>query len=128
MKLSDIERGSQRGIEVSAKIFPYVLKMLTNKEVNELRKSGTATISEVLSAMIANEQDAALKMYAAINGVDYEEYKNSVSAGDMLNNMFETLTDDDLMILFGLRERKTEKASSTPATENTGANGKAKKQ
>lgn len=128
MKLSDIERGSQRGIDVSAKIFPYVLKMLANKEVNELRKSGEATVSEVLSAMIANETEAAVKMYAAINGVDYDTYKNDITAADMLNNMFETLADDDLMVLFGLRAQKTEEAPSTPPTESIGAKDKGKKQ
>lgn len=125
MKLSDYE--GAEAIKIAALLIPAIAKLTTNAEVLKLRQTGKATVTKVFQAMVLNEPEAAMEMYAIINGKDVEEFKKTVDAADMLSYMFDTFSDDSLMVLFGLRERKTVSLNSTPATASTKATGAKKK-
>lgn len=119
MKLSEFT--GVKGVEIAARVMNPIFTLTANEKVREVRAQEGVTIDKVLSAMVMNEPDAAIELYAILNEKDVNEYKETCTAASILNDLFVTFTDDDLMVLFGLRAQKTEKASSTLAMESTEA-------
>ena len=122
MKLSEFK--GKKGVEIAAKVMKPIFKLTTNEEIRKLRQKKGVTIDEVLTGMVMNEPDAAMELYAILNEKDIEEYKKTCTAATILEDIFLTFTDEDLMVLFGLRARTLETASSGSATGNTGAKKK----
>ena len=126
MKLSDFKGAD--GVKAAARLIDPVMKIVSNESVRKMRKDRERngnekplTVMELVSAMIENEPEAAMEMYAILNDVDTDEYKKSCTAATVVDDIFGMIADDDLMSLFGLRAKKTEKTSSSSASENTEA-------
>ena len=115
-------------ISVTTKVLPYVLKMTACKAAGEARTKENATVADVINAMVEHETDAAIALFAFLNEMTVEEYKASATVATMMHDIFDLYADNDLMELFGLRIRRTEKEPSVSATESTKANEKNKKQ
>lgn len=121
MKLSEFT--GKKGVEIAAKVMKPIFKLTANDEIRKLRQKKGVTVDEVLTGMVLNEPDAAMELYAILNEKDIEEYKNTCTAATILEDIFLTFADEDLMVLFGLRVRTTD-TSSGSATENIKATEK----
>lgn len=120
MKLSEFT--GEKGIKIASMAMKPIFTLTTNEEIKKLRKQKDMTIAELLTKMIEYEPDAAIELYAILNEQDVEEYKKNCNAATMLDNIFKTFADEDLMVLFGLRVRETQTSSGLPT-----ASTKAKK-
>jgi hypothetical protein len=115
-------------ISITTKVLPYVLKMTSCKAAGEARTQENATVADVIDAMVEHETDAAIALFAFLNEMPVEEYKRTATVATMMHDIFDLYADNDLMELFGLRVRRTQKEPSASATEITKASEKDKKQ
>lgn len=109
MKLSEFK--GEKGVEIAAKVMKPIFKLTANEEIRKLRQKKGVTIDEILTGMVLNEPQAAMELYAILNEKDVEEYKQTCTAATILEDIFLTFADEDLMVLFGLRVRTTDTSS-----------------
>ena len=122
MRLSETKGFEQSRKKATALLEP-IITMQKNPKVRELREKGISFYGYIC-AMIDNEPDATAKAFAIINDRDEKEFRENCTTTDITNTISEIITDDDLAVLFGLREKKTEKTSTSSRSGTTGAKKK----
>lgn len=122
MKLADFK--GEKGIAIAARIMRPIAMIVNNPKVKELHEQKGVTVLDMVGAMVENEPEQAMELFAILNEKDVEEYKANSTAANLLEDLYSMFADDDLMSLFGLRAKKTEKTPSSSATGNTKAKKK----
>lgn len=112
MRLSEFK--DEQGIEVVAKLLVPIGKIAANAK-NAPKKDGT--MLEFASAMLQNSPREVMEMLAILDGKDPASYH--CNAGTVLVDVFNMLSDPELMMLFGLQRQNP--ASSGSASETTEA-------
>lgn len=112
MKLSEFR--DEKGIEVVARLLVPIANIAKNKDVAAAKGK---SMLEFASAMLQNSKRDVMDMLAILNDTDPAEYH--CSAASVLADVFNMLTDTELMQLFGLQSKTA--ASSGSASESTEA-------
>lgn len=118
MRLSEFK--DEKGVEVVARLLVPISKIGSNPQNAAAKKAATengGTMLDFASAMLQNSPRDVMDMLAILDGKDPENY--SCSAASVLMDIFNMISDPELMALFGL-QRQTP-ASSGSASETTEA-------
>lgn len=120
MRLSEFK--DEKGIEVVAKLLVPISKIAQNQNNAKAKakaKEG-GTLLDFASAMLQNNPKEVMDMLAILDDKDPSEYH--CSAATVLVDVFNMLSDPELLQLFGFQSKTP--ASSGSASENTEAPGK----
>lgn len=112
MRLSDFK--DEKGVEIIAKLLVPIKNIASNPKNAEARKEGDWAFA---SAMLQNSPRDAMDMLAILHEQDPKDYH--CSAATVLVDVFNMISDPELLALFGLQSQTT--ASSGSASENTEA-------
>lgn len=110
MKLSEFQ--DEKAIEVVAKLLVPIANIATNAK-NSTAKNDSKL--EFASALLANNQKDVMAMLAILSDKEPSEYH--CNAATVLIDVFNMLSDPDLIRLFGLQSMTS--TSSGSAMENT---------
>ena len=117
MRLSEFK--DEKGIEVVAQLLVPISKIVSNKEnaaIQKRLKDQGGSMLDFASAMLRNSPRAVMDMLAILDGKDPEHYH--CSAATALRDVFNMLSDPELLSLFGLQSQTP--VSSGSASESTG--------
>ncbi len=114
MRLSEFI--DEKGILVVAKLMGPIGAIASNKENAKARNKG---VLEFASAMLQNNPKEIMAMLAILDDKDPADYH--CSAATVLRDVFNMVSDPELLMLFGLQGQTP--ASSGSASENTEAQG-----
>ena len=109
-RLSDFK--DSEGVKIVAKLLVPIGNIAKNKNV---AKKADGTILEFASALLENNPDDVLEMFAVLNEVDKADYHTN--AAELMANTMTMLSDPALMQLFGSLSQTS--GSSASATMNT---------
>lgn len=112
MRLSEFQ--DEQAIEVVAKLLAPIGRIAANAKNMEAKGKSAA---EFAGALLQNSPKEVLTMLAVLSGQEPAQYH--CTAASVLADVFQMLSDPELMQLFGLRSRKA--ASSGSASESTEA-------
>lgn len=112
MRLSEFK--DEKGIEVVAKLLIPIGKIATNTKNAESRNGSKLDFA---AALLQNNPGEVKDMLAILADKDPAEYH--CTAATVLMDVFNMVSDPELMMLFGLQRQTT--ASSGSASENTEA-------
>lgn len=110
MKLSEFK--DEKAIEVVAKLLVPIANIAENAKN---AKAKGASKLEFASALLANNKKEVMDMLAILSDKEPGEYH--CNAATVLMDVFNMLSDPDLVQLFGLQSKTS--TSSGSATENT---------
>lgn len=114
MRLSEFK--DEKGIEVVAKLMGPIGAIASNQEN---AKAKDKSILEFASAMLQNNPKEIMAMLAILDDQDPADYH--CSAATVLRDVFNMISDPELLMLFGLQGQTP--ASSGSASESTEAPG-----
>lgn len=114
MRLSEFK--DEKGVEVVAKLLVPIGNIAADKEMASARK-GSKHMGDFASLLLQRHTQDVMTMLAALNDQDPADYH--CTAATVLVDVFNMISDPELMMLFGL-QRQTP-ASSGSASENTEA-------
>ena len=112
MRLSEFK--DEKGIEVVAQLLVPISKIFSNKEnaaIQKRLKDQGGSMLDFASAMLRNSPRAVMDMLAILDGKDPEHYH--CSAATALRDVFNMISDPELLSLFGLQ-------SQTPVSSGSG--------
>lgn len=118
MRLSEFK--DEKGVKVVAQLLVPISKIVSNKENAEAQKAAAedgGSMFSFASALLQNSPRDVMDMLAILDDKDPQEYH--CSAATVLMDVFNMISDPELLALFGL-QRQTP-ASSGSASENTEA-------
>lgn len=111
-RLSDFK--DSEGVKIVARLLVPIGRIAQNKDVAG-KADGTGL--EFASALLENNADEVLEMFAILSEVDPKEYHTN--AAELMANTIMMLSDPALMQLFsGLRQTSGSSVSATTNTEN----------
>ena len=111
-RLSDFK--DSEGVKIVAKLLVPIGNIAKNKEAAQ-RADGT--VLEFASALLANNADDVLEMFAILSEKDKNDYHTN--AAELLVNTMIMLSDPALMALFGsLSQTSGSSASAITSTES----------
>lgn len=118
MKLSEVK--GERTLDVIADIIGPLVEISENKDVMDLfqRKSVpdgmtkeaffAKRAAKAVPALIRDNKRQLIEIMAAIEGVTPEEYKASLSMSKLLSDVYELVTDRELLPFLALSAQQTE--------------------
>jgi len=112
MRLSEFK--DEKGVEVVAKLLVPISHIATNKQNAEAKSKNLLTFA---ATMFQNNSRDVMEMLAILDDKEPADYH--CTAATVLMDVFNMLSDPELLSLFGL-QRQTP-ASSGSASETTGA-------
>lgn len=123
MRLSDFK--GEEALDVLADIIEPITAIISDSEVQELaKKKGTKPV-EYIKPMIKNHKAELISVLARLDCKTEEEYKENLSLVTLPMQVLELINDPEVQNLFHSQgeSKVTSLASSSPATENTEAEG-----
>ena len=114
MKLSDFK--DEKAVEVVANLLVPICKIVANRE-NAAARKGTRL--EFATALLKNNSAEVLEILAILNDQDPKEYH--CTGASLMMNLFEVISDPEIMQLFGLQGKTTGPTCSGAQSENTAA-------
>lgn len=109
MRLSDFK--DEKGVEIVAKLLVPIKNISSNPKNDEARDEGDLAFA---AAMLQNSPRDAMDMLAILHEQDPKDYH--CSAATVLVDVFNMISDPELLALFGLQRQTL--ASSGSALEN----------
>lgn len=116
MRLSEFK--DEKGIEVVAKLLVPIGIIAQNKKNSAARENG-GTLLDMASALLRNNPKEVMAMLAILNDKDPGKYH--CNAATVFMDVFNMISDPELLQLFGLQSETAPKSGS--ASENTEAPG-----
>ena len=114
MRLSEFK--DEKGVEVVAKLLVPIGNIAADKEMAGIQKD-SRNVGDFASLLLQRHTQDVMTMLAVLNDQDPADYP--CNAATVLVDVFNMISDPELMMLFGL-QRQTP-ASSGSASENTEA-------
>lgn len=123
MKLSDFK--GEEALDVLADIIEPLTSILSDKEIQALSKKKNTPVMKFVKPAIKNHKKELIEVLARLNRQTVEEYEKNVSLVTLPMQVLELINDPEVQSLFHSQEesRITSLASSSPAMENTEAEG-----
>lgn len=118
MRLSDFK--DERAIDVLADLLEPASAIISNPEVAKVAgkvDDGLKGKMIFAKAMLKNSKDAVLEILAILNDTPVDEYH--CNAATIIKDLLDILSDEELLTVFGLRQKKSDDESSGSVTENT---------
>lgn len=114
MRLSEFK--DEKGVEVVAKLLVPIGNIAADKEMANIQKD-SVHMGDFASLLLQKHPQDVMAMLAVLNDQDPEDYH--CTAATVLVDVFNMISDPELMMLFGLQRQTA--ASSGSASENTEA-------
>lgn len=123
MRLSDFK--GEEAIDVLADIIEPLTSIISDKEVQELSKKKNAKPASYIKPMLKNHKKEVIEVLARLDRKTVEEYSENLSLLTLPMQILELINDPEVQSLFHSQgeSKVTSLASSSPATENTEAEG-----
>ena len=123
MKLSDFK--GEEALDVLADIIEPLTSILSDKEIQALSKKKNTPVMKFVKPAIKNHKKELIEVLARLNKQTVEEYEKNISLVTLPMQVLELINDPEVQSLFHSQEesRITSLASSSPAMENTEAEG-----
>lgn len=118
MRLSDFK--DEHAIDVLADLLEPAAAIISNPEVAKVANKvddGIKGKMEFAKAMLKNSREAVLEILAILSDTPAEEYH--CNAATVIKDLLDILSDEELLTVFGLRQKKSDDESSGSAMENT---------
>ena len=118
MKLSDFK--DERAIDVLADILEPAAEIVANPanaEVAASANDGFVGKLKFAKAMLKNSRNAVMDILAILNDTPRSEYH--CNAATVIKDLVDILSDEELLSVFGLQQKKKDGESSGAAAENT---------
>lgn len=123
MRLSDFK--GEEAIDVLADIIEPITVILSDKEIYELSQKKGAKPVAYVKPMLKNHKKELIEILARLDNKSVEEYTETLSLVTLPMQVLELINDPEVQNLFHSQgeSKVTSLASSSPATENTEAEG-----
>lgn len=117
-RLSDFE--DEHAIDVLADLLEPATAIISNPEVAKVADKVDDGIKGKMvfaKAMLKHNRDAVLEILAILSDTEANDYH--CNAATVIKDLLHLLSDEELLTVFGLRQKKSDAESSGSATENT---------
>lgn len=123
MRLSDFK--GEEALDVLADIIEPLSLILSDKEIQELAKEKNTPAIKYVKPAIKNHKKELIEVLARLDRKSVKEYEKNLSLITLPKQVLELINDPEVQNLFRSQEetKVTQLASSSPATENTEAEG-----
>ena len=123
MRLSDFK--GEEALDVLADIIEPLSLILSDKEIQELAKEKNTPAIKYVKPAIKNHKKELIEVLARLDKKSVKEYEKNLSLITLPKQVLELINDPEVQNLFRSQEetKVTQLASSSPATENTEAEG-----
>lgn len=123
MRLSDFK--GEEAIDVLADIIEPLTSIISDKEVQKLSKKKNVKPASYIKPMLKNHKKEVIEVLARLDRKTVEEYSENLSLLTLPMQILELINDPEVQNLFHSQgeSKVTSLASSSPATENTEAEG-----
>lgn len=110
---------TDNGAELAADMLDLCSRITERDEFKAFRQTEFST-KELAKFLIKTDTETLIEIFAKLSGTTPEEYKEKTTTASLITDIYTMLSDNDLMLLFGIVFRKVAPSSGTP-TETTGA-------
>lgn len=100
MKLSDVK--GARTLDVVANAMEPIVSIVNDDELKALFSKGKKTdpqklLKEIVPLLLKSHRDDIIAIFAAVEGVSPEEYAENMTLASLLQDVYEVLTDEELL-------------------------------
>lgn len=124
MRLSEFK--DEKAIEVIADLLEPAEEIISNpanKEAAQKIREGKNGKMKFATAMLKNNRSAVMKMLAVLHDTPIEKFH--CNAASLIKDLYDMLTDEEILLAFGLQGQESGEESSGSATENITADSDA---